>query len=169
MRPSRSNFSTSRRIEDESGLAAAAGPSTMILLDPDLDPDPAPKATCGDSGRLRPAAKAKTERHWHALGAHAGALSCRGAGSRAAEGPGHGAADHRCGHRKLNRQFRGKNKATDVLSFPAEGLGAEGIAGDIAISVTTAMGQAARAGAFALDGNQGADPAWTAASGWVRS
>lgn len=48
--------------------------------------------------------------------------------------------------RKLNRRFRGKNKATDVLSFPAEGLGTEGIAGDLAISVTTAMGQAAEHG-----------------------
>jgi probable rRNA maturation factor len=47
---------------------------------------------------------------------------------------------------KLNRQFRGKNKATDVLSFPAQGVGAEGIAGDVAISVTTAMGQAAEQG-----------------------
>lgn len=48
--------------------------------------------------------------------------------------------------KKLNRQFRGKNKATDVLSFPAEGLGAQGIAGDLAISVTTALGQAAEQG-----------------------
>ena len=48
--------------------------------------------------------------------------------------------------RKLNRQFRGKDKATDVLSFPAKGLGAEGIAGDLAISVNTAMGQAAEQG-----------------------
>ncbi|MGP8269522.1 MAG: rRNA maturation RNase YbeY [Terracidiphilus sp.] len=52
--------------------------------------------------------------------------------------------------RDLNRRFRGKNKATDVLSFPAEGpipnLSAEGIAGDIAISVTTALRQAAGQG-----------------------
>jgi len=48
--------------------------------------------------------------------------------------------------RKLNKQFRGKDKATDVLSFPAEGVGAEEIAGDLAISVTTAMGQAAEQG-----------------------
>jgi probable rRNA maturation factor len=48
--------------------------------------------------------------------------------------------------RKLNRQFRGKNKATDVLSFPAEGPGTQGIAGDLAISVTTALSQAAEQG-----------------------
>jgi probable rRNA maturation factor len=48
--------------------------------------------------------------------------------------------------RKLNKQFRGKNKATDVLSFPASGVGAEGIAGDLAISVTTALSQAAEHG-----------------------
>jgi probable rRNA maturation factor len=47
---------------------------------------------------------------------------------------------------RLNKQFRGKNKATDVLSFPAAGLGAEGMAGDLAISVTTALGQAVEQG-----------------------
>jgi len=44
--------------------------------------------------------------------------------------------------RKLNREFRHKDKATDVLSFPAEGIGAEEIAGDLAISVPTALRQA---------------------------
>jgi probable rRNA maturation factor len=44
--------------------------------------------------------------------------------------------------RKLNRQFRGKDKATDVLSFSAEGIGAEKIAGDLAISLPTARKQA---------------------------
>lgn len=44
--------------------------------------------------------------------------------------------------RRLNRQFRGKNKATDVLSFPAGGIGAEELAGDLAISVETARKQA---------------------------
>jgi probable rRNA maturation factor len=48
--------------------------------------------------------------------------------------------------RKLNRQFRGKNKATDVLSFPAEGIGAEELAGDLAISVATAVKQAVEQG-----------------------
>jgi len=53
--------------------------------------------------------------------------------------------------RKLNRQFRGKNKATDVLSFPSEGLmpglpASMQIAGDLAISVPTALKQALEQG-----------------------
>ena len=50
--------------------------------------------------------------------------------------------------RRLNRQFRGKNKATDVLSFPADPLlqGQEKVAGDLAISVPTARRQAAEQG-----------------------
>lgn len=52
--------------------------------------------------------------------------------------------------RRLNRQFRGKNKATDVLSFPAEPMPGlkpqQQIAGDLAISVPTARRQAAGQG-----------------------
>jgi probable rRNA maturation factor len=47
--------------------------------------------------------------------------------------------------RRLNRQFRGKNEATDVLSFPAGDAGL-GVAGDLAISLETAVRQAARFG-----------------------
>jgi len=48
--------------------------------------------------------------------------------------------------RRLNRQFRGLNKATDVLSFPAGGPAADGIAGDLAISVPIARHQGAAHG-----------------------
>ena len=41
--------------------------------------------------------------------------------------------------RELNRQFRGIDKATDVLSFPAE---EESNLGDVAVSVETATTQA---------------------------
>jgi probable rRNA maturation factor len=43
--------------------------------------------------------------------------------------------------RDLNKRFRRKNKATDVLSFPAADL-ENGIAGDLAISLETAATQA---------------------------
>ncbi len=43
--------------------------------------------------------------------------------------------------RDLNKRFRKKNKATDVLSFPAADIPA-GVAGDLAISLETAAVQA---------------------------
>jgi len=48
--------------------------------------------------------------------------------------------------RRLNKTFRGKNKATDVLSFPAPDEIANDHAGDLAISLETANRQAATYG-----------------------
>ncbi len=48
--------------------------------------------------------------------------------------------------RRLNKTFRGKNKATDVLSFPAPDEIAQDHAGDLAISLETANRQAATYG-----------------------
>jgi probable rRNA maturation factor len=48
--------------------------------------------------------------------------------------------------RRLNRAYRGKDKATDVLSFPAAEDVAETFAGDLAISIDTAQRQAAEQG-----------------------
>ena len=50
------------------------------------------------------------------------------------------------GIRRLNRQFRGKNKATDVLSFPAAAMGPLQVAGDLAISIPMARRQAVERG-----------------------
>ena len=49
--------------------------------------------------------------------------------------------------RRLNRRFRGKNTATDVLSFPS----ADGSAGDIAISAEVGARNARRLGHSASD------------------
>ncbi len=50
--------------------------------------------------------------------------------------------------KRLNRIYRGKNKATDVLSFPAPDSvnGHNKVAGDLAISAETAARQAAELG-----------------------
>jgi len=110
----------------------------MILLDPDLEPHPAPKATSAKrtvdpvpnknlrlpSTRTLSRFLAEAQKTVRLKGQVTVLLTTDAA------------------IRKLNRQFRGKNKATDVLSFPAEGIGAEKIAGDLAISVPTARKQA---------------------------
>jgi probable rRNA maturation factor len=53
--------------------------------------------------------------------------------------------------RRLNRTYRGKNKATDVLSFPAAAEVQRTMAGDLAISLDTAARQAEEHGLSLAD------------------
>jgi len=116
----------------------------MILLDPDLDPDPAPPAKVAkrSSAPAKPASsRLPTARALARFLTKAqAAVRLRGEVSVLL------ASDEMI--RSLNRRFRGKNKATDVLSFPADtgAPGPEEIAGDLAISVPTARRQAAEQG-----------------------
>ena len=119
----------------------------MILLDPELEPDRARTAkVAGRRTAARPGKRtnAKTERIPSArtlarfLREAQAAVQLRGKVSVLLTSD--------TGIRRLNRQFRGKDKATDVLSFPAGGPAAGEIAGDLAISVPTARRQAAAHG-----------------------
>jgi probable rRNA maturation factor len=108
----------------------------MILFDPDLEPHPAPsktsaKRTVAPNKNLRlPSARTLAR----FLSEAQSIVRLRGQVTVLLTTD--------AAIRKLNRQFRCKDKATDVLSFPAEGIGAEKIAGDLAISVPTARKQA---------------------------
>jgi len=127
------------------GAARIAPPRKMILLDPDLDPHPAPKKTSAKKlsaphptvpeKNLR-LPTARTLARFLALAQAAVRLKGEVTVQLTTD----------LAIRRLNRQFRGKDKATDVLSFPADGIGAEEIAGDLAISVPTALRQALEQG-----------------------
>jgi probable rRNA maturation factor len=120
----------------------------MIILDPDLDDDPSPKSkSAKPSAVSTPSATKSADRNFKLPSARTLArfLNAAQAAVRL-RGQVTVLLTTDAAIRKLNRQFRGKNKATDVLSFPAEGIGAHGIAGDLAISVTTALSQAAEQG-----------------------
>jgi probable rRNA maturation factor len=113
----------------------------MILLDPDLDPDPAPHSHAMKSPSALPISATPSPRSLaRFLTLAQSAVKLRGEVTVLLT------TDPAI--RSLNRRFRGKNKATDVLSFPADSSapGAERIAGDLAISVSTARRQAAAQG-----------------------
>lgn len=119
----------------------------MILLDPDLDPDLAPAAT---SAKTSAASAIPRSSRLPTVRTLAQFLALAQAAVRL-KGQVSVLLTTDPAIRRLNRQFRGKNKATDVLSFPAEaafpGMAAAAqIAGDLAISVPTALRQATEQG-----------------------
>jgi probable rRNA maturation factor len=102
----------------------------MILFDPDLDPDPEPTRKSATTVSLAiPSRQALTKFLTQARSA----LRLRGQVGVLLT------TDR--GIRRLNRQFRHKDKATDVLSFPASPFVQSQEKGDLAISVHTARRQ----------------------------
>jgi probable rRNA maturation factor len=138
------------------GAALLAAPRTMILLDPNLDPDlgyhPAPTSTSVTRKSVSAVRKKSTPYRVPStrtpslrtlarfLALAQTAVRLRGRVSVLLT------TDKAI--RRLNRQFRGLDKPTDVLSFPAEATiqKREKIAGDLAIGVPTARRQAAEQG-----------------------
>jgi probable rRNA maturation factor len=123
----------------------------MILLDPDLDSDLSPKrsksSAKGAIHRKKPVPSKQTLARF--LREAQAAVRLRGQVTVLLTSD--------VVIRRLNRQFLGKNRATDVLSFPAAKLpgvskarsevpGNREMAGDLAISVPTAQRQAAAQG-----------------------
>src|SRR5271169_4489347 len=116
----------------------------MILIDPDLDPDPAPRKNLVAPLSARP----KTRAPWPLRIPSKPTLNrFLTEAQQAVRLPGEVTVllTTDAAIKKLNRQFRGLDKPTDVLSFPAQNLvqNQEEIAGDLAISVETARRQAA--------------------------
>ena len=127
------------------GSAFIVAPSKMILLDPDSDPDPAPSKTPAKKTAASSASAPKKNPRLPSARTLARFLADAQSAVRL-KGEVTVLLTTDAAIRKLNRQFRGKDKATDVLSFPADGIGAEEIAGDLAISIPTAFKQAAEQG-----------------------
>ncbi|MFY9853486.1 MAG: rRNA maturation RNase YbeY [Terracidiphilus sp.] len=117
----------------------------MILLDPDLDPDPASTKTSTRKTAAFSSSTPKKNLRLPSARTLARFLTKAQSAVRL-NGEVTVLLTNDTAIRKLNCQFRNKNKATDVLSFPADGIGAEEIAGDLAISVRTALRQAIEQG-----------------------
>ncbi len=114
----------------------------MIFVDPDLDPDPASSYT-SMTKRASPPDSMPTNRNHRVPSARTLARFLREAQAAVRlRGQVSVLLTTDAGIRRLNRQFRGKNKATDVLSFPASEAVAGEVAGDLAVSVPTALRQA---------------------------
>ncbi len=115
----------------------------MILVDPDLDPDPAPHSKAVKRAAVPIAPKKPIDLRMPTARALAVFLTKAQTAVRL-RGQVTILLSSDAMLRSLNRRFRKKNKATDVLSFPADATvpGVEKIAGDLAISVPTARRQA---------------------------
>ena len=133
--------------EKQTGATQIAAPRTMILLDPDLAPDAAPSSTAVKRATV-PSASAKSARPRLPTSRTLGRFLTEAQAAVGLRGQVTVLLTTDAAIRRLNRRFRGKNKATDVLSFPADTTapGPEKIAGDLAISVPTALRQAAGQG-----------------------
>jgi len=127
------------------GRETVAALRKMILIDPDLEPAPAPKRIsakplAGSASPLAPRQSrlpsARTLGRF--LREAQTAVRLRGEVSVLLT------TDRAI--RRLNRQYRGKNKPTDVLSFPADTLVQKQEKGDLAISVETARRQSTARG-----------------------
>jgi probable rRNA maturation factor len=111
----------------------------MILLDPDLDSHPAPQtdkaATSPESRKVERDFRVPSVRSLDAFLREAqSAVRLKGLVSVLLT------TDKAI--RALNREFRRKNTATDVLSFPASEVSRGEVAGDLAVSIDTARRQA---------------------------
>lgn len=117
----------------------------MILIDPELEPDPAPRANDGRKPGLRARDADERNASMPSLAALARFLK-RAQGEVRLRGEVNVLLTSDTEIRRLNRTYRNKNKATDVLSFPAAWPASDEVAGDLAISVPTAKRQAVQQG-----------------------
>ena len=119
----------------------------MILLDPDLDPDPDARPQASTSKRASSIRPMPIDRNARVPAARTLSLFLREAQKVVRlRGQVSVLLTTDKNIRRLNRQFRGKDKATDVLSFPAAEAMAGEVAGDLAVSVPTALRQAREQG-----------------------
>src|SRR3954451_25348537 len=117
----------------------------MILVDPDLDADPGPLAF--NPKRTSSTIPAPIERNSRVPSARTlGRFLAEARAAVRLRGQVSVLLTTDRNIRRLNRQFRGKDKATDVLSFPASEPVARELAGDLAVSVPTALRQANEVG-----------------------